>query len=720
MLFLGSRKRPTHFGPYPLERLPRDVSVTAQEAARSAASKPMAIATPTDTLGGAARKYIDLYREFRDGEVAPRQAPVPDDLLRRAADLKGFAYFLDADQVGIATMASNNWYTDGARQEHDRAIVLLVAHGREPELGNLAEPWCRAAGGEPADMRATEILVGLASYIRLLGWSARAHVPAESDVDLEGLAILAGVALRADGGLASPYLGQEFSIAAVTTDYPVAVDQPLAAAARRAKGLGYMLGVGGAVAGLERWRRARRPSHMSRHAMEMVKRVDRPTTAILDDEVPRVPQRAAFFARAKFGDLGAKAKREITRFAFKSPTALSVTRLIHALAPHQDGPVAARSNDTDYADPEANAKALKSLSYFLGAELTGICEIPRYAWYSHRAEGAPIEPYHRYAVVMLIDQGYDTMEGASGDDWISGLQSMRAYLRGAEIAGVMAEHLRAIGFPARPQTNRDSDVLQIPLVLLAGLGELSRIGELVLNPFVGPRFKSVVMTTDMPLAVDKPIDFGLQTFCGNCQKCARECPCDAIPFADKVMFNGYEMWKPDVERCARYRITNPKGSACGRCMKTCPLNKVTTLDGPLYAQVGTWLGINAGWLKPLLVPIATRVDDWLGNGRRQLQKKWWFDLEVVDGCTVEPTVGTNERELDPGRKFDAAKQKIAYYNADVMPPPDSEAAVPLDRKAALMAADRLETPLEALARQATETPPPAHYRATPPRSLDAQ
>ena len=83
-------------------------------------------------------------------------------------------------------------------------------------------------------------------------------------------------------------------------------------------------------------------------------------------------------------------------------------------------------------------------------------------------------------------------------------------------------------------------------------------------------------------------------------------------------------------------------------------------------------------------------------------------------------MGTNERELDPGRKFDAAKQKIAYYNADVMPPPDSEAAVPLDRKAALMAADRLETPLEALARQATETPPPAHYRATPPRSLDAQ
>ena len=153
------------------------------------------------------------------------------------------------------------------------------------------------------------------------------------------------------------------------------------------------------------------------------------------------------------------------------------------------------------------------------------------------------------------------MEGASGDDWISGTQSMRAYLRGAEIAGVMAEMLRRLGFSARAQTNVDSEVLHIPLMLLAGLGELSRIGELVFNPFVGPRLKTVVMTTNMPLEVDQPIDFGLQYFCSRCTKCARECPCDAISWGQKVMFNGYEIWKPDVERCTRYRLTNARGSA---------------------------------------------------------------------------------------------------------------------------------------------------------------
>ncbi len=125
--------------------------------------------------------------------------------------------------------------------------------------------------------------------------------------------------------------------------------------------------------------------------------------------------------------------------------------------------------------------------------------------------------------------------------------------------------------PARTPT--PTVVLQLPLTLLAGLGELSRIGEVVLNPYLGPRFKTAVITTSLPMAVDKPIDFGLQNFCNKCKKCARECSLRAISFGDKVMFNGYEMWKPDVESCTRYRVTNPAVSRCGRCLKVCAFNK---------------------------------------------------------------------------------------------------------------------------------------------------
>ena len=707
MLFTGAKKRPTHLGPYPLERLARDPGMRAREEARGPAKTPSYSASEvTNSLGAAARKYTDLYMAFRDGEIAAQRAPVPDDLTRRAADIKGFVYFLDAAHVGITKMSDGAWIGDTACPTHDHAIAVLVEHGRSPETNNPARAWCEEAGSLPGNLRAAEIGAGLASYIRLLGWSARAHVVSATEVDLERLAVLAGVAIRDEttGQIASPFLDNDFSITVVTTDYTLATDTPLKASARDARGLSYWLGAGGAVSGLEWRRRAKRPSHMSRYPMEWVKRVEKPTTLILEDEVPRVPKRAAFFERARFGDLGAKAEREITRFAYKAPTSRCVRELINALVPYQDGPVAKVDTST-MQNPEANARALKSLSYALGADLTGICEIPDYAWYSHQSDGTPIPKKHKYAVVMLIDQGYNTMEGASGDDWISGLQSMRGYLRGAEIAGVMAEHLRDLGFPARPQTNRDSDLLHIPLILQAGLGELSRIGELVLNPFVGPRFKSVVLTTDMPLAVDKPIDFGLQTFCENCFKCARECPCDAIPLGGKVMFNGYEIWKPDVERCARYRVTNMKGSACGRCMKTCPLNKVVTLDGPLYAQIGTWLGIKAMWLKPILVPFATWLDDRLGNGRLNTIKKWWLDLEVVDEITVEPQVGTNRRDLDPGANIDPTRQKMAYYPAPAMPPPDTfKTPYPVDRKAALAEAGRMETPLEALARKATKIP----------------
>ncbi|MDP6708871.1 MAG: reductive dehalogenase domain-containing protein, partial [Alphaproteobacteria bacterium] len=661
LLSAPNKNRPYHLGPFPLESLPRDEGLIAAEADAGPASRGEAAAVATAPLAVAARRYLDLFGGFTQGDPAPVEAPVPDALDRRAADLKGGAYFLDAAQVGICRIPENaRLDDDGAGEGY--AVVVLVEHGRLPEPDNPAHEWVRPAVDAVAEMRAAEIACCLARHIRIMGFNARAHIAGHGQLDFERLAVLAGLAVRTGDGLCNPFLGRRFSLAAVSTSYELAVDLPLRAdCLAHAKGFRYWLGRNGAQSGRERNRRAKRASHLSRYPMEQVKRVARPTTLILDDEVPRVPKRAAFFERALKGDLGEKSRRERGRFAVKQPFSWAMGGLIRSMVPLQDGAIAERENP-GLADPAANARALKALSYFLGADLTGICEVPRYAWFSHKDDGAEIEPYHRYAVVMLIDQEFDTMEGASGDDWISGAQSMRAYMRGAEIAGVMADLLRDLGFPARPQTNVDSDVLHIPLVLWAGLGELSRIGELVLNPFVGPRFKSVVLTTNMPLEVDQPIDFGLQYFCNHCWKCARECPCDAIPWGEKIVFNGYETWKPDVERCARYRLTNTKGSACGRCMKTCPLNKVVTADGPLVTRIASWLGVNAMWAKPLLVPIATRLDDWLGNGLRNPLKKWWLDHEVVDGVAVA-AAGVNRRDLDPGRRIEPAKQKMAFYPA---------------------------------------------------------
>jgi reductive dehalogenase len=666
-------------------------------------------------LGRAAEIYCSLFERFLEEEPVGKQAPVPSNLERRTQDIKGCAYFMDSSQVGICKILENTWL-DGKRCDplHTHAIVMLFEHAPLPEVDHLAFSLIEGGDDIVHRMRGLEISACVAGHVRQMGFKARIHISGESKLDLERLAVMAGLCVRENESIRNPFIDGKFTIAAISTDYVLAVDQPLSVKAFKAQNFSYWKGVNGAVSGRERARRKKRKSYDSRYPMEQVRRVDRPTTLILDDEVPRVPKRAAFFERALQGDLGEKAQRERTRFSFKHPLSMSLLKVIRTMVPYQGGEVDFLFDARNFTDPEENARAVKALSYFLGSDLTGICQIPRYAWYSHKENGEPLEAYHKYAVVMLIDQGYDTMEGASGDDWISGVQSMRGYLRGAEIAGVMGETLRSMGFSSRSQTNADSDVLHIPLVLWAGLGELSRIGELVLNPFVGPRFKSVVLTTDLPLATDKPIDFGLQYFCENCHKCDRECPCDAIPHGPKVMFNGYEIWKPDVERCTRYRLTNSKGSACGRCMKTCPLNKVVDLDGALTTRVASWLGINARFAKPFLVPLATWLDDKLGNGMRNPVKKWWFDHEITDNGVVVAK-STNQRDIDPDRKVDIVGQKVAYYPADAMPPPDQPDPYPIKRKEAIEFSKNLETPAEAVARVARGEGRPRHYIPTPPR-----
>ena len=700
-----AKSRSVHLGPYPLEVLPRDASQVDAEARRQLI-KQAALTESGTAVGQAAGRYLALFMDYRDGIVAPQKAPVPDDLERRAVDMKGLAYFFDADHVGICQLTANAGLVESDAPDHGFAIIIGVRHGRLPEPGNPAREWLMGAEHEVAEMRAAEIAVTVAGYVRQLGYPAIAHVESATAVDLQRLAILGGIAVRTDGGIVSPFLEDRFALAAVTTDYSLATDVPLHPEGR-VQASRFRRGINGAVSGKEWKRRKRRATHLSRYPMEQVSRVEVPTTLILDEEIPRVPKRANFFTRAAFGDLGGKAQREVRRFAYKHPATAGTMQLIRAMVPLQDGEVYGEVVEGFQSDPAANSKALKSFGYHLGADLIGICEIPEYTWYSHHLDGTAVEPYHRYAVVMLIDQGFDTMEGASGDDWVSGAQSMRGYVRGAEIAGIMAEFLRGQGISARPQTNADSDVLHIPLVLWAGLGELSRIGELVLNPYVGPRFKSVVLTTNMPLEVDHPIDFGLQYFCNHCLKCARECPCNAISFGDKVMFNGYEMWKPDVERCVRYRITNQRGAACGRCMKTCPLNKVVSSDGALVHRLGTWLGVNARWLKPLMVPIATYLDDRLGFGMRNPVKKWWLDLEIVDGVCV--AADANQRDLNVDRKIDTTKSTVGYYHADMMPPPGAKEPVAANHKLAVSAAGKLETPAQAARRNQKGGATPAHY-----------
>ncbi len=705
------QQRPFHLSPLALERLAR-ISGASPETLGGSHSQPMdQHAASSDSIAAVLPEYFTLFTKFLEGPVAPGLAPVPDDPTLRANNLKASAYFLDATIAGCCALRSG----DNAPPDHTHAFVFLIEFGREPKPGEPGAKWICGTNAARTDVRCAELAVILSGYLRWMGHAARGHAPGAALIDIEQLAVRAGV-VRANtaGELEAPYLTRGFRLGVVTTSYALAPDLPLDPGAPFMPDDAAQLAElrDGVMGTRPLWwdaKMAERPLHLGRYPMESIPRVEvttlaasaapEPSTLVLRDEIQRIPKRGDFFKRAQSGDLGEKAKRERMRFPMKHPYALGMQPLIQQMVPLQGGREKLQPTGIggELSDPQRNADAIKALGYYLGADFVGICKLEPWMVYSHdEIEGKPIPVYHDYAVVMLIDQGYETMAGASGDDWISACQSMRAYLRGAEIAGIMAAHSRRMGYSARAHSNAHSEVIHNPCILMAGLGEVSRIGDTILNPFIGPRSKSVVFTTDLPMALDQPINFNLQNFCESCKKCARECPCNAIPFGPKVMFNGYEIWKADVEKCTKYRVTNMKGSACGRCMKMCPWNREDLVEAGQWM----WQAIQ----HPEQAKALADQDDFDGNGARNPVKRWWFDLEVVDGVAVHPVAGINERDLDFERIRLGDKQKLAMFPAELQPRGGTTVStvVPVDRAAGLAAYANAESVPAARARIATK------------------
>ncbi len=690
MNLFSNRRRAAAAGPLPTERLPRRPAGEPLDPAQVAS-----LARPRESSRVGTRSYVHVLGPLVEVFSACRNAPVSDTVAAMPSpaaaidNLKGYCYFLDADVVGFCEMPTTAW-TGAALPGHTSALVILVAHRRPIRTGEPGYDWIAGAQQTAADVRAMEIATVVARYLGTLGHQATAHTFGVSDVDCDQVAMAAGVIEARNGTLSNPLIDGGYGLAVVTTSNTgMPVDRPLAPrSALQHAGIvaANAFGFGGTRPALKALNGQHRPWHLGRYPMEKVRRVDEPTTLIIPEEIKRVPARHNFFVRAAAGDLGSRPQTEVARFIPKAPHGMASQEMLRRLVPLQNGKTAP-DKAPDTADPDHNTLALKALGHFLGADMTGVCRAPEYAWYSHRADGTAIEPEHANAVVFVLDQGFETMEGASGDDWISGAQSMRAYLRASLIACTMAAHIRSLGWEAKAHTAAQDEVNHIPLLLAAGIGELSRIGELVLNPFVGPRFKSGVVTTNMPITPDRPIDFGLQDFCTKCNKCARECPAGAIRFEGKVMFNGYEMWKPDVDRCARYRITNMRGSACGRCMKTCPYNT----EGVLAERPFQWAAIRLPWARSAIA----RLDDKLNRGSINPVKKWWVDIEMIDGTPVAPLKGANTRELSFDKKA-RETAGFAFFPPDLAPPgPDGMVPFPLDRQAGIDAANAAELPDEA-------------------------
>lgn len=685
----------------------------------------MDVRAASHSVVNAIAEYQAMLDAIRDGIVNKQQAHCPEDPEERARHLKSFAYFQDAPMAGIArlqpdmrldqtirnpeidrlseTLQTRQTKTLAAGidvimsdlkesmtappssiEDHNHVFVMLYNFNRDPRADEPGFEWIDQAQPQRACLLGSETAIILAGYLRTLGYQAKAHTGTTTDIDLNKAAVAAGLARIEDGKLVNPFVGERFGLVAITTTFEMACDPPLAptrpqgngksrgTGESRGNGLGlrdhlaWQVGYGSQKNALTLDPYAKRDYASGAHPFETLKRVDKPTTYIDEERIPRVPKRADMFARSQFGDMG-KANQEAATggyFAQKAPISRAIRRPLGAFVLLQNGPSASHVSAREES-VRADTQAVKAVSYFLGADAVGISRCPDWAWYSHDATGTPIVSEHHNAISMIIDQGYESTEGSSGDDWISVTQSMRAYLRFSLVGGVVGKLIRNLGYSAQVHTNLDGEVLQPPLLLLSGLGEVSRIGEVIVNPFLGPRLKSGVITTDMPLEHDKPIDFGMQNFCESCNKCARECPSGAITAGPKLMFNGYEIWKSDSQKCTTYRLTQKGGSMCGRCMKTCPWN----VEGLQHQRPLRWIATNV----PAMAGVLAKADDLFANGSINPKKRWWWDMKVTPEGRFEminpEQEPPNYRELQRDLDLKYEDQTLAVYPANLAPHP---------------------------------------------------
>jgi len=262
------------------------------------------------------------------------------------------------------------------------------------------------------------------------------------------------------------------------------------------------------------------------------------------------------------------------------------------------------------------SKTVEKAAIALGASQVGFTQIdPNYLY-----EGASYPPEMKYVIITFIrwsiegDKRRDTVLGGADNR----ICSSRQYF----LDSALRNFIRGLGYKERPISGPC-----VPLAVRAGMGELGRANRMV-SPVHGMGGRITALVTDMPLAIDKPIDFGLQKFCEGCMKCAKACPAGAISKEKEPTWEPKGAWNAPGKRayfensvsCLSYMAS--RGTSCSLCLAACPWTKQSktslhAIAKPLSAKL------------PSLAPAMVFLDDLLGYGptrNPELRENWW-DLD---------------------------------------------------------------------------------------------
>ena len=221
-------------------------------------------------------------------------------------------------------------------------------------------------------------------------------------------------------------------------------------------------------------------------------------------------------------------------------------------------------------DPDQAAHFIRSWLRKTGAHTVGFASLQDYHLYSHKGRGKrsgeAIEKIHSHAIAITVEMDHRMMQSAPQGSAV--MESSEQYLRSGMLALKLAAWIRELGYEATAHIDGNYEVI-CPLVAVdAGLGTIGRMG-LLMTPDLGPRVRISVVTTNLPLPVNRQTpDRSMLHFCHHCQKCARNCPVAAIPEGPRAEIGGVERWQIHSERC--YHFWTTSGTDCGRCISVCP------------------------------------------------------------------------------------------------------------------------------------------------------
>ncbi len=191
---------------------------------------------------------------------------------------------------------------------------------------------------------------------------------------------------------------------------------------------------------------------------------------------------------------------------------------------------------------------------------------------------------YEHAICLAREQDYERTQATPST--YAEDAAFHAYAYMSQTGLILADFVRSLGYHAQVHSPLDPSGVYIPMFVASGLGQLGANGQL-LSPHFGSRARLMIITTDALVTYDQPIDYGIHRFCQICQVCVNRCPGRAL-MRDKVWWRGVEKNKLVYERC---RPVMARYSACGVCIKVCPIQKYgmkTVMEH--YVETGQVLG----------------------------------------------------------------------------------------------------------------------------------